>query len=413
MRKLSIMMFLLGLCGFAYAQNIQIKGTVTSATDSYPIIGASVVDKADKTNGTITDIDGNFTLTVKPGSEITFSYIGYKTLTLKAETSMSVIMHEDSEMLQEVVVTGYTTQRKADLTGSISVVSMDEIAKQNENNPMKAMQGRVPGMNITADGNPSGSTTIRIRGIGTLNNNDPLYIIDGVPTKGGMHELNGNDIESIQVLKDAASASIYGSRAANGVIIITTKKGKEGQLKINFDASVSASMYTNKLEVLNTEEYGRAMWQAYVNEGQDPNTNNLGYLYDWNYGVKRLSTTQRHQHAQISGCRQYSTCRRHRLVRPDHTHWYHPTIQRICKQRLGKRFVFLLLRILQESGHHKDTDFDRISARMNADYKTNRQPADRRRALHRKPYQRSASSRRIPAKRATSQSFTAGIYNRR
>ena len=246
-------MFLLGLCGFAYAQNIQIKGTVTSATDSYPIIGASVVDKADKTNGTITDIDGNFTLTVKPGSEITFSYIGYKTLTLKAETSMSVIMHEDSEMLQEVVVTGYTTQRKADLTGSISVVSMDEIAKQNENNPMKAMQGRVPGMNITADGNPSGSTTIRIRGIGTLNNNDPLYIIDGVPTKGGMHELNGNDIESIQVLKDAASASIYGSRAANGVIIITTKKGKEGQLKINFDASVSASMYTNKLE-----EIGRA-----------------------------------------------------------------------------------------------------------------------------------------------------------
>lgn len=100
MRKLSIMMFLLGLCGFAYAQNIQIKGTVTSATDSYPIIGASVVDKADKTNGTITDIDGNFTLTVKPGSEITFSYIGYKTLTLKAETSMSVIIHEDSEMLQ-------------------------------------------------------------------------------------------------------------------------------------------------------------------------------------------------------------------------------------------------------------------------------------------------------------------------
>ena len=108
----------------------------------------------------------------------------------------------------------------------------------------------------------------RIRGVGTLNNNDPLYIIDGVPTKSGMHELNGNDIESIQVLKDAASASIYGSRAANGVIIITTKKGKEGQIKINFDASIAASMYTNKMEVLNAEEYGRAMWQAYVNEGQ-------------------------------------------------------------------------------------------------------------------------------------------------
>lgn len=362
-------MFLLGLCGFAYAQNIQIKGTVTSATDSYPIIGASVVDKADKTNGTITDIDGNFTLTVKPGSEITFSYIGYKTLTLKAETSMSVIIHEDSEMLQEVVVTGYTTQRKADLTGSISVVSMDEIAKQNENNPMKAMQGRVPGMNITADGNPSGSTTIRIRGIGTLNNNDPLYIIDGVPTKGGMHELNGNDIESIQILKDAASASIYGSRAANGVIIITTKKGKEGQLKINFDASVSASMYTNKLEVLNTEEYGRAMWQAYVNEGQDPNTNNLGYLYDWNYGVNG--------YPQLNGISMRKYLDAANTVPAADTDWFDQTTRTGIIQQYNvsvsngseKGSSFFSLGYYKNLGIIKDTDFDRISARMNADYK--------------------------------------------
>lgn len=150
---------------------------------------------------------------------------------------------------------------------------------------MKALQGRVPGMNITADGNPSGSATVRIRGIGTLNNNDPLYIIDGVPTKAGMHELNGNDIESIQVLKDAASASIYGSRAANGVIVITTKQGKKGQIKINFDASVSASMYQSKMDVLNTEQYGRAMWQAYVNDGENPNGNALGYNYNWGYNA--------------------------------------------------------------------------------------------------------------------------------
>ena len=360
-------MFLLGLCGFVYAQNIQIKGTVTSATDSYPIIGASVVDKADKTNGTITDIDGNFTLTVKPGSEITFSYIGYQTLTLKAETSMTVIMHEDSEMLQEVVVTGYTTQRKADLTGSISVVSMDEIAKQNENNPMKAMQGRVPGMNITADGNPSGSTTIRIRGVGTLNNNDPLYIIDGVPTKGGMHELNGSDIESIQVLKDAASASIYGSRAANGVIIITTKKGKEGQLKINFDASVSA--YTNKLEVLNAEEYGRAMWQAYVNEGQDPNTNNLGYLYDWNYGANG--------YPQLNGISMRKYLDAAGTVPAADTDWFDRTTRTGIIQQYNvsvsngseKGSSFFSLGYYKNLGIIKDTDFDRISARMNADYK--------------------------------------------
>lgn len=160
---------------------------------------------------------------------------------------MKVVMQDDALALNEVVVTGYTTQRKADLTGAISTVSVDEMAKQNENNPMKALQGRVPGMNITADGNPSGAATVRIRGIGTLNDNDPLYIIDGVPTKAGMHELNGNDIESIQVLKDAASASIYGSRAANGVIIITTKKGKDGKIKVNFDGSVATSFIPTRL----------------------------------------------------------------------------------------------------------------------------------------------------------------------
>ena len=138
---------------------------------------------------------------------------------------------------------------------------------------MKAMQGKIAGVNISADGSPSGSATVRIRGIGTLNNNDPLYIIDGVPTKGGMHELNGNDIESIQVLKDAASASIYGSRAANGVIIITTKKGEEGKVKVTFDASVTASQYVNRMSVLNSEQFGQCLWQAYVNDGLDPNTN--------------------------------------------------------------------------------------------------------------------------------------------
>lgn len=275
--------FLMGLCATLHAQNMQVSGTVVAKADGLPVIGASVIEVGNTQNGIVTDLDGKFTLTVKQGSEISVSYVGCKPQTLKAQAVMNIILEEDSEMLDEVVVTGYTTQRKADLTGAISVVDMDELSKTNENNPMKALQGRVPGMNITADGNPSGSTTIRIRGVGTLNNNDPLYIIDGVPTKAGMHELNGNDIESIQVLKDAASASIYGSRAANGVIIITTKKGKEGKLSVTFDASVSASMYTNKMEVLNAEEYGRAMWQAYVNDGQDPNTNPLGYKYSWGY----------------------------------------------------------------------------------------------------------------------------------
>ena len=270
-RSLLFALFLI-MCTLVQAQRLTVQGKVVSKTDGESIIGATVIETNQTSNGTITDIDGNFTLSVPQGAELSISYIGFKTVNVKAQATLNIVLEEESELLQEVVVTGYTTQRKADLTGAISVVSIDEIAKQNENNPIKALQGRVPGMNITADGNPSGNATVRIRGVGTLNNNDPLYIIDGVPTKSGMHELNGNDIESIQVLKDAASASIYGSRAANGVIIITTKKGKEGQIKINFDASIAASMYTNKMEVLNAEEYGRAMWQAYVNEGQDPNT---------------------------------------------------------------------------------------------------------------------------------------------
>jgi TonB-linked SusC/RagA family outer membrane protein len=274
--------FMSALCG----QNITVKGNVTSKTDGQPIIGASVIETISTTNGTITDFDGNFTLSVPTNATLKISYIGYKPVTVKAAASIQVLLEEDTQMVDEVVVTGYTTQRKADLTGAVSVVKVDEIQKQGENNPVKALQGRVPGMNITADGNPSGTATVRIRGIGTLNNNDPLYIIDGVPSKAGMHELNGNDIESIQVLKDAASASIYGSRAANGVIIITTKQGRKGQIKINFDASVSASMYQSKLDMMNTEQYGRTLWQANVNSGKNPNANSIGYQYDWGYNAE-------------------------------------------------------------------------------------------------------------------------------
>lgn len=263
-----------------YAQT-EITGTVVDETGE-GVIGATVMEKGTN-NGTVTDFDGNFKIKVQEGTMLVLSYIGYQTQEVAAKNGMTVQLEGDNQVLQEVVVTGYTTQRKADLTGAISTVSVDEMAKQNENNPMKALQGRVPGMNITADGNPSGAATVRIRGVGTLNDNDPLYIIDGVPTKAGMHELNGNDIESIQVLKDAASASIYGSRAANGVIIITTKKGKDGKVKVNFDGSVATSFYTNKIETMNASEWGRAYWQACVNDGVNPSNNNLGYNYDWGY----------------------------------------------------------------------------------------------------------------------------------
>ena len=366
-RSLLFALFLI-MCTLVQAQSLTVQGKVVSKTDGESIIGATVMETGQTSNGTITNLDGEFTLSVAQGAELTISYIGFKTVKVKAQPSLSIVLEEESELLQEVVVTGYTTQRKADLTGAISVVSMDELAKQNENNPMKAMQGRIPGMNITADGNPSGSTTIRIRGVGTLNNNDPLYIIDGVPTKSGMHELNGNDIESIQVLKDAASASIYGSRAANGVIVITTKKGKEGQLRINLDASVSASMYTNKVDVLNSEEFGRMMWQAYVNDGNDPNTNGLGYKYNWGYDANGYPVLN------SVGMSKYLNSK-NTLPAAD-TDWFDETTRTGIIQQYNvsvsngseKGSSFFSLGYYKNLGTIKDSDFERFSARMNSDY---------------------------------------------
>ena len=351
----------------AAAQQVDVSGVVKDANGE-PVIGATVTEEGTK-NATVTDFDGKFRLKVTGGKKLTISYIGYKSETVAPGPSLNIVLQEDSQALDELVVTGYTTQRKADLTGAVSVVSMDDIADLNENNPMKALQGRVPGMNITADGNPSGSATIRIRGVGTLNNNDPLYIIDGVPTKAGMHELNGNDIESIQVLKDAASASIYGSRAANGVIIITTKKGKAGQLRIDVDASVSASMYANRLDVLNAKEYGQAMWQAYVNGGQDPNTNPLGYRYDWGYDANG--------YPQLNGITMSRFLDSANTVPSADTDWVDETTRTGVIQNYNvavsngseKGSSYFSLGYYKNLGVIKHSDFDRFSARMNSEYK--------------------------------------------
>ena len=349
-----------------YAQST-ITGNVTDKTGE-AVIGCTVLEKG-TSNGTITDFDGNFTLQVQAGKTLVFSYVGYLTVEMPAADGMKIVMKDDALALNEVVVTGYTTQRKADLSGAVSVVSVNELSKQNENNPIKAMQGRVPGMNISADGSPSGSATVRIRGIGTLNNNDPLYIIDGVPTKAGMHELNGNDIESIQVLKDAASASIYGSRAANGVIIITTKKGKEGNIKIDFDASVSIQTYVHKMEVLNAKEFGQVMWQGYVNDGLDPNMNGLGYHFDWLYnpnGTPVLNGLTMSKYLDAAG----------KTPAAD-TDWFDQTTRTGLVQQYNvslsngseKGSSFFSLGYYKNDGIIKQSDFERFSARMNSEYK--------------------------------------------
>ena len=368
--KRFLLSFLLMLLCVTLSAQTTITGTVVDETGE-SVIGATVKEKGTST-GTVTDFDGNFTIKVKSGAMLVFSYVGYQTQELPAQSGMKVVMKDDAQTLSEVVVTGYTTQRKADLTGAISTVSIDEMAKQNENNPMKALQGRVPGMNISADGNPSGAATVRIRGIGTLNNNDPLYIIDGVPTKSGMHELNGNDIESIQVLKDAASASIYGSRAANGVIIITTKRGKSGQVKVNLDASIAASMYAHPMKVLNSEEWGRALWQAVVNDGQDPNSDKyaaLGYHFDWSYdenGVPQLHGLSMQKYMDAAN-----------TVPTADTDWFDKTTRTGVIQNYNVSVSngsehgssFFSLGYYKNLGIIKESDFERFSARMNTDYK--------------------------------------------
>ena len=365
--KRFLLSFMLMLtCTLVYAQT-EITGTVVDETGE-TVIGATVMEKG-TTNGTVTDFDGVFTIKVNPGATLVFSYVGFLNVEMPASNGMVVTMKEDALALNEIVVTGYTTQRKADLTGAVSVVSVTDLVKQNENNPIKAMQGRVPGMNISADGNPSGAATVRIRGTGTLNNNDPLYIIDGVPTKAGMHELNGNDIESIQVLKDAASASIYGSRAANGVIIITTKGGKDGKVKIDFDASLSVQTYAHKMKVLNAKEFGQTMWQGYVNDGLNPNLNGLGYHYDWSYdanGVPMLNNITMSKFLDPAG----------KTPAAD-TDWFKETTRTGLVQQYNLSLSqgtengtsFFSLGYYKNDGIIKKSDFQRLSARMNSTYK--------------------------------------------
>ena len=276
-KRILLSFLMLLTCIIMYAQQ-EITGTVTDAMG--PVIGATVMEKGTN-NGTVTDFDGNFKLKVQAGKTLVFSYIGYKTIELPAQEGMQVKMEDDSQTLGEVVVTGYQVQRKADLTGSVGVVETKDF-KTSNTDPMSSLQGKVPGMTITSNGSPSGEADVHIRGIGSMGGSStaPLYIVDGMPYSGSLNSLNASDIESMQVLKDAASASIYGSRAANGVIVITTKKGKKGdKINIDFNASVSVSWMTQKMKLLNSQQYATALVQAALNDGKNPAD------YAQNYGL--------------------------------------------------------------------------------------------------------------------------------
>ena len=251
-----------------YAQT-EISGTVLDEFGE-GVIGATVMEKG-TSNGTVTDFDGNFKLKVQAGTTLVFSYIGYEKQEAPAKQGMTVNMKDNAKELAEVVVTGYQVQRKADLTGAVAVMDMKGAKSEGDPNMLNSMQGKLPGVNIVTDAAPGGGgASIRVRGMSTVNGASPLYIIDGVATTENLNSLNSADIESIQVLKDASSASIYGSRAANGVIIITTKKGKGDHVAVNVNYTASLNTIAKQYEVLNAEQWGQAYWTANVNAGLNP-----------------------------------------------------------------------------------------------------------------------------------------------
>ncbi|MCW3114312.1 MAG: TonB-dependent receptor plug, partial [Segetibacter sp.] len=265
--QLIILLLLLGL-NYSFAQTNRVTGKVVGP-DNAPLVGVNV--QVSGTNrGTSSGSDGSFGIEAAANSSLIFSYVGYVSLTVPVDgrSTITVSMMSDAKALNAVVVTGYSTQSRRDITGSVVSVDAAELTKVSAPNVAQQLQGRAPGVTVTSNNTPGGEATVRIRGFGTINNNDPLYVIDGVPTKGGLNNINPNNIESMQVLKDASAASIYGSRAANGVIIITTKKGKTGAAK--FSVNIRTGVQTGKTDlglIINPLQHGQLLWQQLRNAG--------------------------------------------------------------------------------------------------------------------------------------------------
>ena len=259
-------------------QQLTISGKVTDSSGA-PLPGVTVMVKG-TTTGTITDFDGKYTLPNVPGdATLVFSFVGMRKQEVQSgdNATVNVIMISDVIGVDEVVVTGYSTQTKASLTGSVATVNSDQLVEIPAANIAQRLQGRISGVTIVNSHTPGGDATVRVRGLGTINNSDPLYVIDGVPTKAGLSVLNPNDIESITVLKDAASAAIYGANGANGVILITTIKGTSGEPKVSISTRTGISQITKTYDLLNTQEYGELLWLEAQNDGIAPGNDLYGF----------------------------------------------------------------------------------------------------------------------------------------
>ena len=286
---------LLPMCMFA--QQITVQGVVKDQTGE-TVIGASVMEKG-TTNGTITGIDGDFSLNMSPNGTLVVSFVGYKTqeVQVKGQKQLQVVLSEDAEMLDEVVVIGSGTMKKSDLTGAVSSIGNKDIKDSPVSNLGQAIQGKISGVQIVDAGKPGDNVSIKIRGLGSINNCDPLVVIDGVPTDLGLSSLNMADVERLDVLKDASATAIYGSRGANGVVMITTKRGTEGKGKLAVSANYSFQNATNVPSLLNAAQYAELSNDMMVNSGRNPNPewanpSELGAGTDWMDELLRTGVMQ-------------------------------------------------------------------------------------------------------------------------
>jgi TonB-linked outer membrane protein, SusC/RagA family len=303
---ISTVIFLI-ICTASVSAANTVKGKVTDEKTNTTLIGVSVVLEGTKV-GTVTDFNGNFSIEVpSSNSTLVFSYIGYssKKVTVNGQTNLNVILSEDTKNLDEVIVVGYGTQKKSVVTASISRVSSEDIDRVAPVRIEDALKGNTSGVTVTASsGQPGAMSQVRIRGIGTVNNSDPLYVIDGMPIDGGIDYLNPKDIQSIEVLKDAASGAIYGARAANGVILVTTKNGKSQKMSVTYDFTYGIQNPWKHRSVLDASQYAVMMNEASVNAGQGvlyANPYSLGKGTDWQSEVFNANAAQQQHQLSISG----------------------------------------------------------------------------------------------------------------
>jgi len=357
--RLCLLMIFISAGASLFAQSLTVQGSVISAEDNEPLPGVSIVERG-TTRGTITDQEGRYSLEVPKNAVLLFSMIGMQTqeVAVNGKTVMNISLQPNEKLLDEVVVTGYSKERAKDLTGAVSVVKIKDIESIPAGNVMSALQGRVPGIDISTTGQPGGTeTSTLIRGITTVNNSGPLYVIDGVQTRENISTLlNANDVESIQILKDAASAAIYGVEAANGVIIITTKMAGKQKTRINLDMNLSSQHFYNNIKMMNAQQWGDAYWKAYQNDGRVPSHPQYG---DGEFPVIPEFIDAAH------------------TIRAGDTNWAKEVYQTALLQNYNLSIAngsensstLLSLNYFDQNGLIKYTNFQRFNARLNSTYR--------------------------------------------